>query len=40
VTEETDGVHNDGVESGWDESETTRGEVLFICLKISAAVLN
>jgi hypothetical protein len=39
-------VDDDGVESGRDlesfgmKSEMTRGGLLFICLKISAAVLN
>jgi hypothetical protein len=45
--EEIDRVESDGVEeSDWDlesfgmKSETTRGGLLFIGLKISAAVLN
>jgi hypothetical protein len=48
VAEETGGVESDGVEresSGDLESfgmknKTTRGELIFICSKISEAVLN
>jgi hypothetical protein len=43
VAEESDGVESE--ETGgdlefWDESETTRGGLLFIGSKISATVLN
>jgi hypothetical protein len=43
VAEETDGVESE--ETGgdlefYDESETTRGGLLFIGSKISAAILN
>jgi hypothetical protein len=43
--EETSNVERSGEETGrdfefWDESETTWSVLLFICSKISAAVLN
>jgi hypothetical protein len=45
LAEETGAVESGGEETGgdlefWDESETTRGGLLFIGSKISATVLN